>query len=208
MGDPATIGGWLDTAVSGIRFGPDRRAVRAELQAHIEDKTADLERIFSGISPQEARDRALAGMGNAEELRKELAKVHRPWLGYLWQASRFALGILAALALIAACNVDEFSKDPLAGNWWRYRQEKFGVPEWPEPARAELGGYSFQIIDAAYLEDDVWGDGIQVIFRVSSPKFWQRIAPEAVSGALTVTAPDGTTFPMDGSMDWPEYTAG
>ena len=40
---------WLDTAVSGIRFGPDRKAVRAELEGHIEDKTADLQRIFHGI---------------------------------------------------------------------------------------------------------------------------------------------------------------
>ena len=40
---------WLDTAVSGIRFGPDRKAVRAELEGHIEDKTADLQRIFPGI---------------------------------------------------------------------------------------------------------------------------------------------------------------
>ena len=31
---------WLDTAVSGIRFGPDRRAVRAELEGHIEDRMA------------------------------------------------------------------------------------------------------------------------------------------------------------------------
>ena len=39
--------GWLDTAVAGIRFGPDRKAVRAELQAHLEDKAAD----FPGHRP-------------------------------------------------------------------------------------------------------------------------------------------------------------
>jgi len=33
---------WLDTAVSGIRFGPDREAVRAELQQHIEDKAVSV----------------------------------------------------------------------------------------------------------------------------------------------------------------------
>ena len=39
---------WLDTAVGGIRFGPDRAAVREELEAHMEDKTAD----FHGYLPR------------------------------------------------------------------------------------------------------------------------------------------------------------
>ena len=47
---------WLDQAVSGIRFGPDRAAVRAELEAHMEDKAADLQRIFPDISREEAED--------------------------------------------------------------------------------------------------------------------------------------------------------
>ena len=71
---------WLDTAVSGIRFGLDRKEVRAELEGHIEDKMADLRRVFPDIPPDEARDRALSSMGNPEELKEELARVHRPWL--------------------------------------------------------------------------------------------------------------------------------
>ena len=57
---------WLETAVSGIRFKPDRLAVRAELYAHLEDRTLDLLRIFPDMDPDEARDRALSTMGDAE----------------------------------------------------------------------------------------------------------------------------------------------
>ena len=53
---------------------------------HIEDKMADLRRVFPDIPPDEARDRALSAMGDAEELKRELARVHRPWLGWLWTA--------------------------------------------------------------------------------------------------------------------------
>ena len=60
---------WLDTAVSGIRFGPDRRAVRAELEGHIEDRMAGLRRVFPDIPAEEARDRALSAMGDLEELK-------------------------------------------------------------------------------------------------------------------------------------------
>ena len=91
---------WLDIAVEGIRFRPDRAAVRSELAAHLEDKRADLQRIFPDISPEEAESRALKAMGDPEELGRELARIHRPWLGYLWVASRWALGLSLVLALV------------------------------------------------------------------------------------------------------------
>ena len=85
---------WLDQAGSGIRFGPDRAAVRAELEAHMEDKAADLQRIFPDISREEAEERTLSEMGDPAEIGKKLARIHKPWL-----FSRFLA--LAALLLLA-----------------------------------------------------------------------------------------------------------
>lgn len=100
---------WLDAAVSGIRFEPDREEVRRELTAHLEDRTADFQRIFPEMSPEEAAERALAQMGGAEPLGKELARIHKPWLGYLWTASKvlltLALAVLALECLLALCVV-------------------------------------------------------------------------------------------------------
>ena len=94
---------WLETAVGGIRFKPDREAVEAELREHIEDKTADLMRIFPDMNEEEARERALTQMGDPEEIGKELAKIHKPWLGYLWVASRVLLATLLLLTGAALC---------------------------------------------------------------------------------------------------------
>lgn len=80
---------WLDRAAAGIRSRPDREAVRAELEAHLEDKTADLVRIFPDLGRQEAERQAVEQMGDAEEIGKELARLHRPWPRYLVQASRY-----------------------------------------------------------------------------------------------------------------------
>lgn len=91
---------WLDTATRGIRFKPDRAAVRRELEAHLEDKRADLQRIFPDLSRQEAEAWALASMGDPEALGRELAKIHRPWLGYLWRISQWAAGIAICFALV------------------------------------------------------------------------------------------------------------
>ena len=84
-------GQWLDAATKAIRFGPDRRAVRSELSAHLEDKALDFQRIFPDLTEAEARERAVSEMGDPMEIGKELAKVHKPWLGYLWRASQAAL---------------------------------------------------------------------------------------------------------------------
>ena len=90
---------WLETAVKSIRFKPDREAVERELREHIEDKTADLMRIFPDMTQEEAEGRALSGMGDPEEIGKELAKIHKPWLGWLWVASRGAVGLMALLVV-------------------------------------------------------------------------------------------------------------
>lgn len=93
---------WLSIATSGIRFGPDREAVKTELMEHMEDKAADLMRIFPDMTEEEAGERALSEMGDAWELKKELARVHRPWLGYLWRCTQVLVWGLLALSLIAA----------------------------------------------------------------------------------------------------------
>ena len=93
------IDDWLDMAVSGIGFYVDRDEARKELKDHIEDKTADLMRIFPDMTETEAQKRTLAGMGDAEEVKVSLAKVHKSWLGRLWALACF---IYALTALITA----------------------------------------------------------------------------------------------------------
>ena len=41
---------WLYKATASIRFGPDRKEVRAELEEHLEDKAMDLRRIFPELT--------------------------------------------------------------------------------------------------------------------------------------------------------------
>ena len=82
---------WLDRAAAGIRSRPDREAVRAELEAHLEDKTADLVRIFPDLGRQEAERQAVEQMGDPKEIGRALARLHRPWLGWLWRLSQIAL---------------------------------------------------------------------------------------------------------------------
>lgn len=85
---------WCCAATKLIRYGPDREAVCAELQAHLEDKYDAL--VSGGMDPDAAAAKALDDMGSAGEIAPQLAAVHRPWLGYLYSTVRL-LGIWVAV---------------------------------------------------------------------------------------------------------------
>lgn len=111
---------WLYIATRGIHFRPDRESVRAELAAHLEDKQADLQRIFPEMSQEEAEHRAVESMGDAWEVRKQLAKIHRPWLGYLWRLSQ-VLAVVACLWLVSfglLQGEDAYLGDNPYSEWW------------------------------------------------------------------------------------------
>ena len=95
---------WTRTATKQIRFGPDREAVVRELLEHIEDKKLDLERIFPDMTGDEAMEMALSQMGDPEEIGRELGKIHKPWLGYIWQASRILLAGAACVLVVSVVN--------------------------------------------------------------------------------------------------------
>ena len=98
------VGQWLDAATKAIRFGPDRRTVRSELSAHLEDQALDFQRIFPGLTQEEAKERAAAEMGDPEEIGKELARLHKPLLGYAWLASKVLLGVVIGAGVLLFAN--------------------------------------------------------------------------------------------------------
>lgn len=187
---------WLDVATAGIWFPPDQRAVREELAAHLEDKAADLQRIFPDITPQEAQERAVEEMGDAAELGKELARLHKPWLGYLWRISKWAAAALAvALLAVNVLRKDEFQFGgyPL----WGETRPVYGATA---GEKIRMGGYTFQIVGAAYVdypEDSPYEDSVQVAVRVSTPRFWEHINEGVLQSALTMAGPDGWAWRMD-----------
>ena len=85
---------WVDAVCEQVRFWPDRKSIARELRVHYEDHVRDLLRL--GRDP-EAAERALSAMGNAQEVGRALNRVHKPWLGWLWEGSRFLLLVLALL---------------------------------------------------------------------------------------------------------------
>ena len=153
--DDYTFQAWLDTAVRGIRFGPDRRAVRAELYGHLEDKIADLRRIFPDLKREEAEDMALSQMGDPDAIGRELARLHRPWLGYLWRASQI---VLAAALVWAALLLADYSG-------YRLWPDQAAQSQWAAEQRAEFSAHRPLVC----LTEQTVG---QYTLRVRSGELW------------------------------------
>lgn len=88
---------WCEIASSKVRYGPDRKKVSAELQAHMEDRLAEL--MAEGVERDEAEKSVLRAMGDAGETAVMLGKIHNPFWGYLLVAVRLVLAAVLVLAL-------------------------------------------------------------------------------------------------------------
>ena len=195
-------GQWLDRATAGIRFGPDRREVREELSAHLEDKALDFQRIFPELTEAEAKERAAAEMGDPEEVGRELARIHKPWLGYLWRASQVLAGLLLAYVILTGavwrdlCSTVLHPSEP---------EELTGIPFVLEEAPLTLGQYRVWVEDAAL--DPETGE-LTIVWRAVSRRFWEPVEPvdrywtaQDDQGTWYISAQDGSYGNYEGSRE-------
>lgn len=186
------INAWLEQATKGIRFTLDRCMVRKELQEHFEDKVLDIQRIFPNMSEDEVLERALNQMGDAEKIGMELARIHKPWLGYLWKASQILLSLLFLYFGYCFLGYEldlwpEYHRTSFYSEGVEVfmREKRYDLPDdaqplkldLPEPVKVE--NYTISMIQA-----DLWGPSIDqnwqkyrrdlyLIFEVEYSHLWE-----------------------------------
>ena len=106
---------WVNAVCQEVRFRPDRRSIEAELRTHYEDHVKDLVRL--GRTQETAEERALEAMGNAQEVGWALDRVHKPWLGWLWEASRVLALVLALLLAWKVWDWDAYTRRLAKSTW-------------------------------------------------------------------------------------------
>ncbi|MBU5436002.1 permease prefix domain 1-containing protein [Pseudoflavonifractor sp. MSJ-37] len=100
-----------------IRWAPARSQISDELLAHLEDHADALCARDSALSPEEARRRAVAAMGDPAAIGRAMDALHPPLWGIL---SRTAGGALALLTLTALVFSVSLFWSPLATQLQRY----------------------------------------------------------------------------------------
>ncbi len=209
---------WLDTATRKILFLPDRKAVRKELEAHFED-LRDARRLDD--------EAAAAAMGDPEAVAEELGRLHRPWWGWVWRASRIVL--LLALVLWLLCvreyGFGEFKtwmynmpplpegvteRDPFSGST---QAGSVSVSEVWYPAGAKNLGHYRLTVPMAWLEQRTCQTSdesgplrgeprcrLRVCLRADTWKFW-AVAPRSGKMIPAVSDSEGNRYDL-GPSKW------
>ena len=71
---------FLNTVCEQIKYKPIRNSIAEELENHIEESKENY--IEEGMQKEEAEEKAITQMGNAEEIGKKLNKIHKPKLDW------------------------------------------------------------------------------------------------------------------------------
>lgn len=176
---------WLDKATEPIKFGPDRRAARKELLDHIVDRAEDYQQMFPELTAGEAERKAVLDMGDPEPVGRELAAIHKPWLGWLWLVCRRSLCVLVIAAFLCGAISqmwgELFPKKDMRERQW----EKAGrlVSCTDEQSRTEAGGYTLEITrvrreDYSFKRDDteeeLEGHRVYLTLRMTAKRPWDR----------------------------------
>ena len=209
---------WLDTATGKIRFTPDRKAVRRELQDHLEDRM-EAGRA-KGLSAYEAECAATAAMGDPDALAEALAKVHAPWWGYFQRLTTVALVGVAIAALFALWGIlrddarperyvptlpEEVEIRTYADSTRTFRRLQVWRPE----GSVDLGQYQVTVPMAYLVRRGPWTsdhDGttsptsweLTVVLAVRTGKFWETVyGGQDMVLSHTATDSEGRSYNYD-----------
>lgn len=161
---------WCDSATILISYKPDRKAAHKELRDHLDD--AYDAAIASGLTEDEAESKALSSMGNAYDVARQLAAIHKPFWGYMIRVCQIAVAILLVLSLIPTWKYISSVNFLEATNLW-----------------------DFAIFDSASYAE---GTG-RVLHHLSEPGV--SFSSEAGTFTVT-NAAVFTTFPDDSETPW------
>jgi len=122
------LGKWCNQAVRLIRYPPDRKEVFEELRQHVDDRS-DLF-LAQGFSQEEAIEKTLLAMGDADELATQLAAIHRPFWGFAYSITKWftKLVIIALLLLIITTHVPRLWDDVIS--WLRDGSDTSSSQNW------------------------------------------------------------------------------
>ncbi len=110
-------------------------------------------------------------MGDPEEIGRELAKIHKPWLGYLWRASQITLGVVLA---VGVCQFGGWLWTQVTAPNVGGTQDSWAVEIPFSGGTVQAGQYTIQAEGTLCLLEQ--GDDLgtlEVAWRASSPRFWE-----------------------------------
>lgn len=160
---------YLDEVLSFVKFKYDHRAIRRELEEHMEDVREEL--LAEGMEETAADVLTIAYMGDAAEIGQALDKEHRALLGWIWRVTR-ALVIL--LVLLNGMPLYDKASGMVSNLLERYEPPEGVTEVW----RIQLDK-AYKINDDTLILEDIYyyDDGtMDVVYRTKRNPFAKSIA--------------------------------
>lgn len=104
---------FLNTVCEQIKYKPIRNSISEELENHIQESKEDY--IEEGMQEKEAEEKAIAQMGDAEEIGKRLNKIHKPKLD--WKLVIISLIMMCFGFLIAFTKTANLTTEDIQTNY-------------------------------------------------------------------------------------------
>lgn len=172
---------WIRRVVGCIRYPPDRKEVEAELYDHIMCRYE--ENLSLGMGEQEADEAAAAAMGDPFETGRELARIHKPFLGFFLAALRIA----AVCALLFAAIL--LLKYPSGNMGWKERFSNCVIIPVGQSDAAVCGAYRFSARRAAIAPNGTLLFALR--YRTANPLLH---SPALWLGEATLTDANGSVY--------------
>lgn len=109
---------FLNTVCEQIKYKPIRNSISEELENHIEESKENY--IQEGLEEQEAEEKAIIQMGDAEEIGKKLNKIHKPkldWRLLIILMVLLGFGFLVAFTRASNVLIDDYIEDHLINRY-------------------------------------------------------------------------------------------
>lgn len=109
---------FLNTVCEQIKYKPIRNSISEELQNHIEESKENY--IQEGLEEQEAEEKAIIQMGDAEEIGKKLNKIHKPkldWSLLIILIILLGFGFLVVFTRTSNVLIDDYIEDHLINRY-------------------------------------------------------------------------------------------
>lgn len=157
---------WIEEAVDGLSFPPDRKRVRQELTDHYLDRRDELR--ARGLSWRDAELAAVEALGDPTETGRLLRAVHKPWLGWLLRIARVVLFIVLVIGVVHFSDLTGYVSGQISLRQWRERYLDYGADAatpivlelGSSDAEAALGDYRISVYAAGNCPFVKWEEGV------------------------------------------------
>ena len=168
---------WRQTVTDCVRFRPDRAAIAKELTDHFQDHVRDLERL--GYDRALAEERTMKAMGDPVEVGQAMDRAHKPWLGWLWMASRWLALVCLALGFWTA----------FWGDGWTSISQDVRTLAKTETSLGALRPGLSERPAGFFISEEEW-ETFQLIGTASAPESVER-------SGCTIGVPSGTLWKFE-----------